>query len=261
MPVAEPPARFDGQPNRFLLRRGTCLWRVNHRPYSARSFKLTLADEPAGGARFDGSADDAYPYYYTALDETTAVGETLLRDLMPDERGRRLVPLAALAGRQLSGLTLTRDLNLISLVTGQDLGAVGQDAWLVTGCGADYEHTRRWGHWLRRQAKWAHGFIWESLRNRGGLAVVLFGDRCAEDFGAGYERVLLHEVTDLTVDLDDKAGTAWLREVLKDYRVTVPAKRGAGSAWGARLRAMLAGRTSPASRHAQDGETPRVRSG
>jgi hypothetical protein len=221
VPVAEPPVRFDGQPNRFLLGRGTCLWRVSHRPYSARSFKPTLAGVPAS-ARFDGSADDPYSYYYIALDETTALAETLLRNLVPDERGKRLVPLAALAGRQLSGLTLTRELNLVSLITGEDLGAVGQDAWLVTGHGAEYEYTRKWGHWLRRQAKWAHGFVWESLRNRGGLAVVLFGDRCAADFGTAYERVLLHEVTELTVDLDDKDGTAWLREVLKNYRVTIP---------------------------------------
>jgi hypothetical protein len=225
VPVAEPPVHFDGQPNRFLLRRGTCLWRVSSRPYSARSFKPTLTGL-AAGARFDGSADDPYPYYYSALDQTTAVAETLLRNLIPDEEGRRLVPLAALAARQLSGLTLTRDLNLISLISGEDLGAVGQDAWLVGGPGADYEHTRKWGHWLRGQATWAHGFIWESLRNRGGLAVVLFGDRCAADFGAGYERVLLHEVTELTVDLDEKDGTAWLREVLKNYRVTIPPARG-----------------------------------
>lgn len=225
MPVAKPPVRFDGQPNRFVLQRGTCLWRVNHRPYSARSFKLTVAGAPAG-ARFDGSADDPYPYHYSALDETTAIAETLLRNLVPDERGKRLLPQAALAGRQLSGLTLTRDLNLVRLISGEDLGAIGQDAWLVTGHGADYEHTRKWGHWLRRQAKWAHGFVWESLRNRGGLAVVLFGDRCAADFGAGYERILLHEVTELTVNLDDKDGTLWLREVLKNYRVTIPPVRG-----------------------------------
>ena len=224
MPVAELPVRFDGQPNRFLLRRGTCLWRVNFRPYSARSFRPALPGV-SPGARFDGGADDPYPSYYAALDETTALAETLLRNLVPDERGRRLVPLAALDRRQLSGLALTRDLTLVSLISGQDLGAIGQDAWLVTGHGGEYEHTRKWGHWLRRQAGWAHGFIWESLRNRGGLAVVLFGDRCAADFGAGYERILLHEVTDLTVGLDEKEGAAWLREALKGYRVTIPPAR------------------------------------
>ena len=236
MPLAPPPVRFDGQLNRYQLRRGSCLWRVSSRPYSARAFKDTPAAGPATpttsatpttppGARFDGSAGDPYPYYYAALDETTALAETLLRNLVPDERARRLVPLAALAGRQLSGLTLTRDLTLVRLVTGQDLAAIGQDAWLVTSEGRDYEHTRAWAHWLRRQAKWAHGLVWESLRNHGGLAVVLFGDRCAADFGPGYERVLLHEVTELTVGLDEKDGTAWLRDVLKDYRVTIPPDR------------------------------------
>lgn len=225
MPIAEPPAGFDGQPERFLLRRGSCLWRMSSRPYSARAFKPAPAG-PAAGARFDGSADDLYSFYYSALEEKTALAETLLRNLVPDERAMRLIPRAALAGRQISGLTLTRDLNLISLISGEDLAAVGQDAWLVTSQGADYEHTRKWAHWLRQQAGWAHGFVWESLRNRPGLAVVLFGDRCAADFGPAFERVLLHEVTELTVDLDDSDGSAWLREVLKKYRVTIPPARG-----------------------------------
>jgi hypothetical protein len=225
VPAAKPPVRFDGQPNRFVLQRGTCLWRVHHRPYSARSFKPTDASGPAS-ARFDGAADDPYPFYYAALDDTTALAETLLRNLAPNDRGRRLLPLAALAGRQLSGLTLTRDLSLVRLVSGQDLAAIGQDAWLVTSQGSEYEHTREWGHWLRRQAKWAHGFVWESLRNRGGQAVVLFGDRCAADFGPRYERILLHEITELAVDLDDKDGTTWLREILKNYRVIIPPARG-----------------------------------
>jgi RES domain len=224
VPAAEPPRHFDGQPNRFLLRRGSCLWRVHHKPYSAWSFKPTRAGEPAS-ARFDGSADDPYPYYYSALDETTALAETLLRNLIPDDRANRLVPLSALARRRLSGLTLTRDLTLVSLISGQDLAAVGQDFWLVSAYGTDYEETRRWGHWIRRQAPWAHGFVWESLRNRGGLAIVLFGDRCGAAFGAGYERGLLHEVPELAVDLDEKDGTGWLREALKSYRVTIPTAR------------------------------------
>ena len=53
--------------------------------------------------------------------------------------------------------------------------------------------------------------------------------------GPGYERVLLHEVTELTIDLDDKAGTTWLREVLKDYRVTVSSPRRHSAGRGAVL--------------------------
>src|ERR1700685_4255774 len=120
VPIAEPPTRFDGQPNPYLLRRGSCLWRVSSRPYSARAFKPTPTELTAG-ARFDGSADDPYAFYYAALEEKTALAETLLRNLNPDERGRRLVPRAALAARQISGLTLTRDLSLINLISGEDL--------------------------------------------------------------------------------------------------------------------------------------------
>lgn len=220
MPVADPPARFDGQPNRYVLRRGTCLWRVHGRPYSARSFK-SPAGLLAGGARFDATEADPHPYSYLALDDTTALAETLLRNLRPDETGRRLVLRRAVAGRQLSGLTLTRDLQLVALISGADLAAVGQDAWLVTASGTDYSHTRQWGQWLRSQATWAHGLIWSSLRNPGGMAVVLFGDRCAASFGPGYERALLHEVVELTVDLDIEPGASWLNGILERYRATV----------------------------------------
>jgi hypothetical protein len=224
VPAAEPPALFSGQPNSYQLRRGTCLWRVHHRPYGASSFKPTLAGRPPS-ARFDGAADDPYPFYYAGLDDMTAIAETLLRGLPPDEHGNRLIQRAALTDLRLSGLTLTRDLKLVSLVSGQDLAAIGQDAWLVTGYGDDYEHTRKWAHWLRQQAPWAHGFAWESLRNRGGVAVVLFGDRCAKDFGDGYEHALLHEVPELGTDLDTRPGTAWLRKALKPYRVAIPHRR------------------------------------
>ena len=45
-------------------------------------------------------------------------------------------------GRQMSGLTLTRDLDLVSLIDGKDLAAIGQDAWLVTASGPEYAQTR-----------------------------------------------------------------------------------------------------------------------
>lgn len=225
MPAAEPPVDFDGQPNRYLLRRGNCLWRVHRRRYSARSFRSAAGADVAHGARFDGAPDDPYPHIYTALDEVTALAEILLRNLPPNREGRRAVPRRAVAGRQLSGLTLTRDLSLISLITGQDLAAVGQDHWLVTAQGGEYACTRKWAHWLRGQASWAHGLIWPSLRNGGGMAVMLFGDRCAAEFGTGYDRLLLHEVTDLAVDLDDEAGTGWLNGVLGPFRAAVPGPR------------------------------------
>ena len=127
----------------------------------------------------------------------------------------------ALAGRQISGLTLTRDLELVSLLDGEALGAIGQDAWLITASGSEYAQTRAWGHWLRSHANWAHGLIWSSLRDPGRPAVVLFGDRLAAAFGPEYERLLLHEVPELRVPLDDEAGHDWLNGMLAKYRVAV----------------------------------------
>lgn len=229
MPNGATPPYFDGTPNRYLLGRGSCLWRVHGHKYSARAFKAVPSDPRFGGARFDATEADDYPFFYAALDQATALAEALLRDLDPDDRGMRVLTGAALAGRQISGLTLTRDLQLVSLVSGQDLAAIGQDAWLVTAAGLEYARTREWGHWLRSQAKWAHGFVWDSLRDRGGLAVVLFGDRLATAFGNDYERILLHEVPELAVSLDDEDGADWLNGLLGRYRVAVARPQPAGT--------------------------------
>ena len=221
MTNVHPPRYYDGTPHRYLLDRGSCLWRVHDRKYCARSFKAIPTDPVFGGARFDATEADRYPFYYGALGQETALAETLFRDLHPDERGMRLLTGAALAGRQISGLTLTRDLELVSLISGEALGAIGQDAWLVNASGSEYPQTGAWGHWLRSQAKWAHGFIWNSLRDSGRPALVLFGDRLAAAFGQDYERVLLHEVPELAVLLDDKAGRDWLNGMLAKYRVAI----------------------------------------
>lgn len=225
MPGCAPPSGYDGTPHRYLLGRGSCLWRVHNRRYCARSFKAVPSDPHFGGARFDATASDDYPFYYAALDQVTALAETLLRDLHPDDRGMRVLTGPARVERQMSGLTLTRDIELVSLIDGKDLAAIGQDAWLVTASGAEYAQTRAWAHWLRRQATWAHGFVWDSLRDRGHLAIVLFGDRLTAAFGPDYERVLLHEVPELAIGLDDKAQTEWLKKLLEPYRVTVEEPR------------------------------------
>jgi hypothetical protein len=221
VPLCPPPACYDGTPHRYLLRRGTCLWRVHDRKYQACAFNPNPADPLFGGARFDATPADQYPFSYLALDEETALSETLLRDRVPDEWGMRVVNWPAVAGRSLSGLALTRDIELVSLISGRDLAAIGQDGWLVITSGGEYAQTRAWAHWIRRQAPWAHGLVWSSLRDRGGLAVVLFGDRCAAAFGPGYEQDLLREIPELAVELDDDAGAGWLNTRLAPYRAVI----------------------------------------
>lgn len=225
MTLCQPPTHYDGTPNRYQLRRGTTLWRVHQHQYAARAFNSRLSSTLYGGARFDATESDAYPYYYAALNDGTAIAETLLRGLPSNENGYRVVPRSAVDHRQVSALVLTRDLELVNLISGENLAAIGQDAWLVTAQPSEYPQTRDWGHWLRRQAKWAHGFVWDSLRDKRGLAIVLFGDRCSEDFGTGYERHLLHEVTELATDLDDDIGVKWLNDRLVPYRATLARPR------------------------------------
>jgi hypothetical protein len=218
---AAPPAHYDGTPRRYLLRRGTCLWRVHLSKWRAWAFNPRPADGLFGGARFDATAGHEYPFYYAGLDEKTALTESLLRDVHPDDHGMRMLPRVAVEGRRISGLAVTSDLTLVSLISGEDLAAIGQDAWLVTAAGSEYAQTRGWAHWLRGQAGWAHGFAWSSLRNRGETAIILFGDRCAADFGKEYEQTLLHHIPPLTVDLGDKAGADWLTERLRAFRIGV----------------------------------------
>lgn len=221
MPCAAPPGSYDGTPNRYVLRRGTCLWRVHRTGRSPLAFNPNPADVLFGGARFDATPDDKYPFWYAGVEEETALTEVLLRDVIADERGDRVIPRATVEQKTFSGLTVTADLTLVSLITGEDLAAIGQDAWLVDAGGSQYAQTRAWAHWLRRQAEWACGIAWSSHRNRGGTAIILFGDRCAAVFGADYERAVLYEVPPLATGLGDEAGAKWLAERLRRFRIGI----------------------------------------
>ncbi|MGH3187305.1 MAG: RES family NAD+ phosphorylase [Streptosporangiaceae bacterium] len=201
------------------------------RKREARAFKTMLSDPVFGGTRFDATPADPYPFCYAAQDRVTAIAETTFRDLVPDERGVRLLSMQAREELRMSALTLTADLDLVRLIDGQDLAAIGQDAWLVTARRPEYAMTRAWGHWLRGQAGWAHGFIWLSLRNPGSPAIVLFGDRLRADFGRDYELMVLDERPELAVDLDDPARHDWLAGLLAPYRVAVERPAAVGTPW------------------------------
>jgi hypothetical protein len=148
---------------------------------------MVIADvQPAG----DAAAVAA------GLSDVTALAETLLRDIASDQRGYRVVPHDKALGRRISRLTLTQDLDLVSLIDGRDLGAIGQ-------------------------APTAHGLIWDSKRDRGGLALVLFGDRIAGAFGDCYENTLPREVTEAADDLGQGDGLSWVNERQRPYRAVI----------------------------------------
>ncbi|MEW1547572.1 RES family NAD+ phosphorylase [Streptomyces tsukubensis] len=182
MPDRRPPDGYRLSPRICTLPAGTELWRCHSAARPAETFNPIAADSHFGGARFDGTVYDPYPFLYAGTEPATALAEVLLRSVDFDERsGRRLVPRAWIAGRALSVLRTRVELRLIRLVSEEDLAAVCQDSWLLEAEGASYAQTRRWASALRDRAPEAQGLLWQSRRHRPRNAVILFGDRCGPD--------------------------------------------------------------------------------
>ncbi|MCX5380693.1 RES family NAD+ phosphorylase [Streptomyces sp. NBC_00091] len=180
MPNYRPPAEPAGTPAKVTLVAGTPLYRVHSARRSGDSFNPVPAHCLYGGGRFDSTSCDRYGYLYAGLTPEAAVSESVLHSLPFDPAGgARLVPRVAVTGRRLSALRLTASVDVVALVTGQDLAAVHQDSWLVQAEARDYPYTRDWAHWIRGHTDpWAQGFLWASKREPGARALVLFADRC-----------------------------------------------------------------------------------
>ncbi|MFJ2645476.1 RES family NAD+ phosphorylase [Streptomyces sp. NPDC087420] len=177
-----PPSAYTMRPRPHTIPAGTHLWRVHRAGRPAEQFNPISVDPHFGGNRFDGTSYDPYSYQYQAADPATALAETLLRSLEFDaEAGMRLVPYAAVRGKSLSVLRARADLDVVSLITEEDLAAVCQDSWLLESEGDRYAKTRRWASEIRAQAPKAMGLVWQSRRHRPRLASVLFADRCGID--------------------------------------------------------------------------------
>ena len=169
------------------------------------------------GGRFDATLGDAYPFLYAADDDATAVSEMLLRDIPSDERGDRFLPAARLRGLKIGWIRVTRELELVSLRSGADLAAVGQDTWLTTT--AEYAVTRQWASAIREWAPWAQGLTWRSRREPDGFAYLLFGDRCPE--APIKEAVDGRPLPMDARDLESKLGRLYVDDLLSLYRVAV----------------------------------------
>jgi hypothetical protein len=213
MPVVSIPTHTIAVPRRRTVPAGSLLWRVTREPEALRDAPAPTSTplfwpgsravgraRPRSAGRFDPCRDHEYSYSYVALDDLTALAETLLRDVVFDGL-RRSLPAAEARNRRLILLEAVRELSLISLVSLEDLAAARQDTWLVQADESDYGLTRCWGHWLRECAADADGLVWRSRRNPDGMAVLLFGDRCDGALrlsGLGYRR------------LDTQDGLQWL---------------------------------------------------
>jgi hypothetical protein len=217
VPFAPPPLTARSTPASHVLPEGTLLWRVHRHTRSPGTFKAVASDGHFGGGRFDSTRDDPYPYLYVALRPETALLETLVRSIPFNEHGARYLRRAALTDLAVSSVRTTKELTLVSLLTGADLAAACQDEWLVTADPAEYAQTRRWGHWLRERADWGQGLIWPSRRDIGSPTAILFGDRVPE--------AALVPSDELPIRIDDRRGAAWLNRTLAPYRIQVKPPR------------------------------------
>ncbi|GEB53112.1 MULTISPECIES: RES family NAD+ phosphorylase [Streptomyces] len=214
---ARPPRSLPGTPRLLSLPAGTPLYRVHSAARSPAAFNTRRTPCLYGGGRFDATThSDGYGYLYAGLTEEAAVCESLLRSVpFAPEGGPRLVQRAAVRGRRFSFLRTATELRLVPLLSGRDLAAVGQDAWLVQADPVDYPYTRDWGHWIRAQADpAAQGFIWPSKREPADHALVLFADRCPDP--------VLEDAGPEPVDLDTPDGTRRLNGLLAPYGAAVP---------------------------------------
>ncbi|WP_308340985.1 RES family NAD+ phosphorylase [Streptomyces sp. JJ36] len=206
----------------MVLAEGTPVYRVHSSHRSPTAFNTVPAQALYGGGRFDSTPHRPCGFLYLGFSVGAAVSETLLRSLpFGGDGGPRLLPRAAVARRCLSFLRLAAPTEVVSLMSGADLAAVGQDSWLVHAECPEYPQTRDWGHWIRdRAAPWAQGFVWPSKREPADRVSVLFDDRCPapplEPTGAA------------PVDFGTPEGERWLNGVLAPYCTRVaPAAPGA----------------------------------
>lgn len=212
MPPTLPPPALPGTPTRYVLPAGSTLWRVHRSGRPVHEFDSPRLVKGFGGGRFDSAGPGGYPFLYCSPDVGTALAERFVRDLDFSVTATRMLPRKALQTRTVSVCQTTADLNLLSLVSGPDLAEVGQDGWLLSARGADLDLTRRWAAWLRNQARWAQGFVWQSSVDLPKPTMVLFGDLCGS---------ALEPVDGMAYRLDDPDREGWLRYHLKPHRVVL----------------------------------------
>ncbi len=192
MPEREPDADCPS-PNGPLLETvpaGTISWRIHSARFGPTSFNPVPASDKRESGRFD-SIDGDYTYLYAGETRLTAFAETFLRGSTVMGSGVGALPRVRLASLRLSRIETTDELQLVSLVGGEALRRIGQDAWLTACDESDYPITRRWARAIRRWAPNAHGFVWLAKRDNRHRAYILFGDRRADTLVRGEERMAL----------------------------------------------------------------------
>lgn len=209
--VAQPP----GNPKLVVLPADTVLQRVHRVGFPADAFNPRPAPTRLTGGRFDALAGD-YAYTYLGDSLSIAIAETLCRDL-PLDGAARLVPARLLAGRAVTPVATTRDLDVLVL-HGPALAHVGAPLAL-TKCEADeYEVTRRWARALRAWSPAVGGFRYRPRHDEDGFAWVFFDDgpSAKEPRARGALRVC-----GTGLELDSEPGISLVLDVLRQHNATL----------------------------------------
>lgn len=216
-----PHRRPAGRPPIADLAAGTCLWRVHSIDHSAQGFNPTVQPSVLRGGRFD-SPDGSYAYAYFGDCATTAIAETICRDL-PLGLAPRLVLRRDLVGRRLTEIEVTRTLPVLKL-HGAGLTHVGAPLSVTKGGADQYLATRAWAVALRTWFPHIAGFCYRPRNDEDAFAWVLFDDGpgAAEPRARGALKA-----TGTGFDLLDPAFAVDLRRSLHMFNATVdisPAK-------------------------------------
>ena len=218
-PEQQPPPKYRGAPHRLVLPEGTTLTRIHISPFGAVEFNPTVRGNPFAGGRFDSTPEDEYAYLYAADSDATAISETLLRYLPADDHGTRILHEYRLAGMRIAWINSTCDLPMVTLRSGQDLAAIGQDTWLTTAPSSQFPATRFWAAAIRGWAPWACGLTWRTNREPDGFAYIFFGDRCPEGCFQEDQDSLPLPPQDRT--LNTGAARLHIEQILNTYRVVL----------------------------------------
>ena len=193
--------------------------RVHSAAYGPEEFNPTVAAHPLAGGRFDSTPRDPYAYLYGADNAKTAISGALLRELPANVHGARILPEAKITGQRIAIIEATCNLELVSLRSGEDLGAIGQDTWLTSAPASEYSHTPPWASAIRAWAPDSCGMTWQSHREPEGNSFIFFEDRCpAGSFTevTGDLQLPLHDRV-----LDSGMARLYLEAILTSYNVVL----------------------------------------
>ena len=208
-----------------VLPAGTSAFRIHTAERDPVALNHAARPSRISGGRFD-SDDGNYGYIYVGDSPSTAIAETLCRDLPLTGRAR-LVPWTQVARRALTRMTVVRDVTVLRL-HGPALTQVGAPLAL-TKCGAqEYETTRAWAKALRRWVPQAEGFAYpghtEYLAARAGVdevAMLMVGPRLR--VVPATIHIPLREVPrTLTPERIVSAGRLLARALHRDFGIAAP---------------------------------------